>query len=108
VVPRRVLPPDGLRIVEHAVGDEVGEEAEHVDGGEVDGRPGGAAAGEVQEGLWVEAERPGEGVDPAEGGGEGGEEGERHGRGCGCWVGGRCIYGALFGKLSLLFGVGCF
>jgi len=79
VVARRVLLADGGRVEEGDVGDEVGEEAEHVDDGEVDGRAAGGAAREVEEGLWVEGEGPGDGIHPAEEVGDGGEDGECHG-----------------------------
>lgn len=78
MVARRILVSDLRGVEEHGVGDEVGREAEDVDGREVDGRAAGAAATQVEQRLRVEGEGPGESVDPAEDIGEGGEEGEGH------------------------------
>lgn len=66
---RSVLPPDLRRVEECAVGDEVRDEAEDIDGWEVDGRAAGGLPPEVEDGLGIEGEGPAEGVDPAEGGG---------------------------------------
>ncbi len=66
IVPRRVLGADGGGVQEEGVGGEVSKEAEDVDGWEVDCGAAGGAPGEVEKGLRVEGERPGEGVYPAE------------------------------------------
>ncbi len=50
---------------ERSIRDEVGDEAEDVDGGEVDGGSRGRATAPVEEWLWVEREGPAESIDPA-------------------------------------------
>ena len=61
-IARRILGADEWGGIEKSVREEVGEEAEDVDGGEVDGCAGCGAPTEVEERLRVEGEGPGEGA----------------------------------------------
>ena len=61
-VARRILSADERGGIEEGVGEEVGEEAESIDGGEVDGCAGCGSPAEVEERLRVEGEGPGEGA----------------------------------------------
>lgn len=78
IVTSGVLRADVGTVVESEVGDKVGEEAQAVDEWEVDGGARGRAPAIVEDGLWVEGERPAEGVDPAEEGRQDVEEAEHH------------------------------
>lgn len=66
MVPLRVLRLDERGKVEEGGGEGVAGEAEDVEGGERRGGAGCAAATEVEQRLWVEGQRPGQSVDPAE------------------------------------------
>lgn len=88
MVPQGVLPADARRVEEGGVGDEVGDEAEDVNNGEVDRRAAGGFAPHIEDGLWVEGERPADGVDPAEELGGYCEDGGCHRGQRRCWRGG--------------------
>lgn len=66
LVPQRVFMADLRTVQEGDIGDEVCDEAEHVNEWEVDGRSCGRFASDVDYGLRVEAQGPAEGVYPAE------------------------------------------
>ena len=63
---RRIFLSYLCRVKERSVGDEVCDEAQDVDGGEIDGCSCSGFSLEIQNGLRVEGEGPAEGVDPTE------------------------------------------
>ena len=78
IIPRRILVSNHRAVFERDIADKVCKEAEYVYRWKVDGCARCALPREVEQGLWIEREGPGEGVDPAEGVGEEAEEGECH------------------------------
>lgn len=81
MVPQSVIPSNLRGEEERRVRREVCNEAQDVDGSEVDGCAGGGLATEVEDGLRVEGEGPAEKVDPAEEPRDDAEERSCH-RGC--------------------------
>lgn len=66
-IPSSILRAYRWRVEESGVRDEVCDEAQDVDGGEIDGCSSCGASAVVEEGLGVEGGGPADGVDPAEG-----------------------------------------